>query len=167
MFTEIKNSSQFENVIRNDGNLVVANFYNPMCGHCRAIAPFFSEVLPNKYGNVVFLDVDVSKNRDIAKKYGISGTPTFIFFKEGAIVKNFAGADRDKLEKTITEFNSVRRNTKGPLSPRSYSRYNCGEEVCPLYARNNQLRRNTHNFDDEDYITRRVLNTQNRSGIRY
>lgn len=41
---------------------------------------------------------------DIAMEYNVSSMPTFVFIKNGSKVEEFAGANAQKLEDTITKF---------------------------------------------------------------
>ena len=41
---------------------------------------------------------------DVAKEYAIQSMPTFLFFKNGAIVARFSGASVDKLRSVIETY---------------------------------------------------------------
>ena len=81
------NDANFEKELKKHENILI-EFYNPKWGYCQAFKPAFDGAakalsaldtpIPLGVCNVS----DGSSNR-IAGKFGISGTPTLIFFKAG------------------------------------------------------------------------------------
>ncbi|KAI0381158.1 thioredoxin domain-containing protein [Hypomontagnella monticulosa] len=64
---------------------VAVDFFADWCGPCKAIAPRY-EALAQQHSapNVLaFAKVNVDQAQDIARQYGITAMPTFMFFKEG------------------------------------------------------------------------------------
>merc|ERR1719231_981629 len=53
---------------------------------------------------VIFLDVDIDQNPEVAKKHNMEAFPTFAFFVEKEIDDKFQGADLDKLRAKITAY---------------------------------------------------------------
>ncbi|KYO35159.1 thioredoxin [Alligator mississippiensis] len=82
--------------------LVVIDFSATWCGPCKMIKPFFHELV-EKYNNVVFLEVDVDDAQDVAEHCQIKCMPTFLFYKNGKRVKEFSGANKEKLVESIHE----------------------------------------------------------------
>ena len=76
---------------------VVIDFFATWCGPCKKIAPAF-EQLATVYPSIVFLKVDVDESAELVDKYGIQAMPTFIFLKEGVVVKRIEGADLRAME---------------------------------------------------------------------
>ncbi|KAF3036552.1 hypothetical protein E8E12_004574 [Didymella heteroderae] len=64
---------------------VVVDFYADWCPPCRAIAPIFSKLADDHAvsGQLAFAKVNVDHVKDVAKKYGITAMPTFLFFEDG------------------------------------------------------------------------------------
>ncbi|KAI4524922.1 thioredoxin-like protein [Schizophyllum commune Loenen D] len=60
--------------------LVLAMFYVPRSKACKALGPTFIQ-LASQYEHVVFLKVDVTKNRRLEGKYHIDQVPTFIVYR--------------------------------------------------------------------------------------
>jgi len=78
--------NDFNRLIENEA---VVDFYATWCGPCKMFGPIFEEV--SKTNNINFIKVDVDKNSDIAREYGVMSIPTIILFKEGKEVKRFTG----------------------------------------------------------------------------
>lgn len=72
--------------------LVLIDFFATWCGPCKHIAPKFEE-LSKVYTNVTFLKVDVDESAELAEFFHIRAMPTFVFLRDGAIVKKIEGAD--------------------------------------------------------------------------
>jgi thiol-disulfide isomerase/thioredoxin len=91
---------------------VIANFTNtPGCPPCRAIKPAY-ETIAEEYNcqyasrGVCFVDIElgVGEGRDLASRYGVSATPTFIFFKDGKKAEELKGADKRGLQAKVESF---------------------------------------------------------------
>lgn len=85
MFVEL-NETNFENETNNGLKLV--DFYTTWCKYCQNEENVLKELSDNGFW-IGKLDCD--KYPEIAKKYGISGFPSFILFKEGKLAAQFAG----------------------------------------------------------------------------
>lgn len=68
----------------------VMKFSAAWCGPCRTLKPVFEDV-KSGFSNVVFEDVDVDENFELAGKYGIRSVPTVIIEKDGVEVERFLG----------------------------------------------------------------------------
>ncbi|XP_006167820.1 thioredoxin-like isoform X1 [Tupaia chinensis] len=87
--------------------LVVVDFLATWCGPSKMIKSFFFltffHSLSEKYSNVLCLEVDVDDCQDEASECEVKCMPTFQFFKKGQKVGEFSGANKEKLDATITE----------------------------------------------------------------
>ncbi|NTU46900.1 thioredoxin [Candidatus Roizmanbacteria bacterium] len=79
-----------EEVIAHKG-LVLVDFYAEWCGPCKLTAPILNE-LAQELSDVKIVKVDVDQNQDLASDYSIFSIPTFLIFKDGAVVTQFVGA---------------------------------------------------------------------------
>ncbi|KFV95655.1 Thioredoxin, partial [Eurypyga helias] len=92
---------EFESELKTAGEkLLVVNFSAAWCGPCDMIKPFFCE-LCGKYGDVVFIEIDVDDAQDVAAHCEVRCMPTFHFYKNGEKVQQFSGANAAKLDETI------------------------------------------------------------------
>ncbi len=97
MFEQIEeaNAVDWKERILEEKQLVVVQFWHPFCPHCQAIKPVYDE-LAIEYGDKLkFIKlnvVDSIENEKLAGKYGVMGTPTFLFFCGGRPVNGIVGA---------------------------------------------------------------------------
>lgn len=100
----LNSAKEFDTNVLKASKPTVVKFSAPWCGACKKVQPIYEKVakeLDKKY-NFVIINVDNAK--DIAKKYGIKGIPTFLFFKNGKkIPKSIVGSNisRDKFVEFI------------------------------------------------------------------
>ncbi|KAM3590023.1 uncharacterized protein V6R79_002056 [Siganus canaliculatus] len=117
MVREVKDVEDFKKILKEAGDkLVVVDFTATWCGPCKQIGPYFSELseLPENK-NVIFLKVDVDEAEDVSENCGISCMPTFQFYKNGAKVHEFSGANKDTLKDTIANMRSYTSVAAGHL----------------------------------------------------
>ncbi|XP_061874238.1 thioredoxin [Colius striatus] len=101
MVKSVGSLSEFEEELKSAGDkLVVVDFSATWCGPCKMIKPFFHGLV-EKYGDVVFIEVDVDDAQDVATHCDVKCMPTFQFYKSGKKVQEFSGANKEKLEETI------------------------------------------------------------------
>lgn len=78
----------------------VVDFYATWCGPCKMFGPIFEEV--SEDSNINFVKLDVDKNDDIARKYGVMTIPTVILFDNVEEVKRHVGLmNKEELEEFI------------------------------------------------------------------
>lgn len=84
-------ASNFDDVLSKHNNVVV-DFWAEWCMPCRMIAPIIEQLAKEYAGKVVFAKLNTDENPMIAGRYGITGIPTLIFFKNGRPVDKVVGA---------------------------------------------------------------------------
>ncbi|KAJ4964947.1 hypothetical protein NE237_016796 [Protea cynaroides] len=82
------------------GRVVVVEFTASWSGHGRVIAPVLAE-LAQKLPGVTFLKVDIAELKSVATDWGVQGTPSLMFLKEGKIVDKIVGPNKDELKQKI------------------------------------------------------------------
>uniref|UniRef100_A0A3Q0RYL9 Thioredoxin domain-containing protein n=1 Tax=Amphilophus citrinellus TaxID=61819 RepID=A0A3Q0RYL9_AMPCI len=95
MVREVENLVSFLLTILKEagGKLVVVDFTATWCGPCKQIAPKYLMAEDPANSNVIFLKVDVDEAEDVSSFCKISCMPTFQFYKNGAKVHEFSGAN--------------------------------------------------------------------------
>ncbi|KAM3440463.1 hypothetical protein MY4824_002177 [Beauveria thailandica] len=76
----------------------VVFFTSPTCPPCKALYPFYDQLAEHYGHHIAFIKVDISLAHEIAAKYTITATPTFISFFRGEQFKRWTGADQQTLQ---------------------------------------------------------------------
>lgn len=94
----------WESTVEKEDHPVFIMFYSPTCPHCHSIEPYFNQYADELKDEVKFYKMNIAKNQDIAQRFGILGTPTFIFYCHGKPVRSIVGSIYPSLlKKTIEE----------------------------------------------------------------
>lgn len=71
----------FDNFMK-ENDLVLAEFFAPWCGHCKALAPKYEEAATElKPKNIRLAKVDCTEEEELCKDNGIEGYPTLKVFR--------------------------------------------------------------------------------------
>lgn len=70
---------------------VVVDFGAKWCGPCRKLAPVLDEIEAGFDGKAKVVKIDADENREIMKKYSVSGLPSILVFKNGEAVERMVG----------------------------------------------------------------------------
>eukprot|EP00210_Caulerpa_lentillifera_P007199 g6889.t1 len=102
---EIQDEYEWNKRVKNNSSnfpKVVVFFNAVWCPPCRMIKTDFWELAQfHKRDQIVFLEVNVDKARNISNECRIHSLPTFLCFCEGEIVEEVVGRDKDKLNDAV------------------------------------------------------------------
>ncbi|KAJ9164967.1 Protein disulfide-isomerase [Coniochaeta hoffmannii] len=77
---QLKKDNFNEFVSSND--IVLAEFFAPWCGHCKALAPEYEEAATSlKEKNIKLVKVDCTEESDLCQSFGVEGYPTLKVFR--------------------------------------------------------------------------------------
>ena len=85
------NDSSFENAVLNSAQIFVVDFWAPWCGPCRKLAPVLEQIQNEFIETIKVVKIDVDKNPQKAKEYGIASLPSVLIFKDKEVKEVMVG----------------------------------------------------------------------------
>jgi thioredoxin 1 len=74
----------FQEIIQSEKPVLV-DFFAEWCGPCKMMAPILKNVKESVGSAVTIIKVDVDKNPEAARQFGIQGVPTLMVFQKGQV----------------------------------------------------------------------------------
>ncbi len=84
-------SATFDEAIASH-RIALVDFWASWCGPCRSMAPDLEQVARESPDDVLIAKVDVDREAELVKRFGIKSMPTIITFHEGEFHSRFSGA---------------------------------------------------------------------------
>lgn len=85
------NDNEFETKVLKSDTPVLVDFWAEWCGPCRQIAPMLDEISATN-SKIKVAKINIDKNPETPRKYGVRGIPTLMIFKGGELVATKVGA---------------------------------------------------------------------------
>ncbi len=86
------NKAEFMHKLSQSTTPVVAYFWAPWCGPCRAMAPALKQVTEKYAGQVELIKINADEHPDLVRELGVLGIPTLIGYRHGRLVLRRTGA---------------------------------------------------------------------------
>ena len=85
------NNKNFAEEVRKSNVPVVVDVWSNGCQPCMALVPTIKRLAGKYEGRVKVAELNVGRAPKTAGKLGVRGTPTVLFFKNGAVVERVVG----------------------------------------------------------------------------
>lgn len=95
--TKISGLSGSLKTLEKNGSNGIVYFFSPSCRACTMQTPIIKS-LQKKYKNI--FDVDISKDMQTARVFGVKATPTTVAIKNGIIEEVFVGVKQQNIFET-------------------------------------------------------------------
>jgi thioredoxin len=83
----------------------IIDFYADWCGPCKRVTPILKALAAEYKGKLVIYKIDVDREKELARFFGVSSIPMYLFIPEKDRPQQAVGAmPRESFEKIIREF---------------------------------------------------------------
>ncbi len=77
---------------------VLLEFWAKWCGYCRMVEPVVNDMASWRAGRLKVIKADVDAEPELARRFSVKATPTFILYKNGSQLARLDGAPKEKLD---------------------------------------------------------------------
>ncbi|CAN8076537.1 unnamed protein product [Agarophyton chilense] len=82
---------------------LIVKYVSPGCGPCKQLKPMLNAVVRAYEGHVHYVEIDITKDVEIAEAAGVSGSPTVHIFHEKSLIKEFRGVKMKSEYRRVVE----------------------------------------------------------------
>ena len=88
---QVITSQEFPSKVLQAEGPVMVDFFATWCGPCRMLGPVLDEISQETAGTASVYKVDVDQSPDLAARYGVTGVPAIMVFRNGEVAKSTVG----------------------------------------------------------------------------
>lgn len=85
------NNIQEHNAVVNGDKPVLFDFYADWCGPCQTLLPIVGELAEQHKDDFVIAKINVDKNPELARHYGVRNIPALFFVNNGTVQERLVG----------------------------------------------------------------------------
>lgn len=101
--------------VRND-KIIIIDFYANWCGPCRSMDPVLKQIAQEYSSTVKIYKINVDNN-SFGNEHNVTSIPTYLFFKNGKLLKRAEGAiGKNGMKNIINSLSSNNNNNNNKLS---------------------------------------------------
>jgi thioredoxin len=112
--------ARFDQEVLGAAGPVLVEFYATWCGNCRRFAPTLKKLAGEYAGRVPVVQVNADENPELARRYGVSSTPTLVLFTAREAAGTLVGAQPEdavrELLETVAEGRPSDESVPAPLA---------------------------------------------------
>lgn len=127
-------SRNFEKVVLNTNYTTLVEFYAPWCGYCKQLKPTMEQVAKviDGFVQVVSVNCDLAKNKQLCAKYDVQGFPTLMTFRPPKL--GSGGAPTPEVYQGQRNFSPIKKFTLSKM--RNYvTNVKLGDQLPKVFAK--------------------------------
>ncbi len=99
------NETNFDEVVAQSDVPVLADFWAPWCGPCKALTPTIEKIASEYEGKIKVVKINIDESPALAGKFSVMSIPTVILFKDGEVKEQTVGlVNKSKLTEKIDPY---------------------------------------------------------------
>lgn len=91
-------AANFDGELNDWPEFVLLELWAKWCGYCRTVEPIINDMAAWRAGRLKILKIDVDAESELARRFGVKATPTFILYHNGKQLARMDGAPKEKLD---------------------------------------------------------------------
>jgi len=97
--------AQFDAEVVKSDRLTLVDFGATWCGPCKKLHPIMEELAEDFGDKIKVFEVDVGDSPQTAMKFGVTGVPQLLFFRDGKVKETVVGLlPKSKIEEKIERY---------------------------------------------------------------
>ncbi len=95
--------ASFQTEVLDNEKVTLVDLWAEWCGPCKMMGPVVEELATEFEGKAVIGKLNVDDNPEVPMQYNVRGIPTFLIFKNGAVIDKIVGATTKQVLKERIE----------------------------------------------------------------